>query len=323
MVRQMDLIPAIPLLVLPMAAGAQDARVGAVIPPAATLELIADVGIRTEGPAFAPDGRLYFVDLDIPNGGRIWRWDPNTNQTSVLVAPSGVAAGLAIGPDGNLYTAEVASGGGRRIGRIELGSGSSSTIADSYQGRPIHGANDLVFDHAGRLYFTEYVLLGREDVLHREGSGVYRVEPDGTVSRLVADAGKPNGIAISPDQRTLYVGSNRFDVLNARAILAYDLGADGRVQFRKVLVRYPPEQLPDGMAVDSDGNLYVAIFSGRPGVAVYDSTGVEIGFAPTPGPATNVTFGRGDESNALYITAATGVYRLTVNRRGHHPPWQR
>jgi gluconolactonase len=292
------------------------------IAPGVDLELLADVGIRTEGPVAAPDGSIYFVDLDIPDGGRIWRWDPVRREARPFREPSGVAAGLAIGRDGHLLTAEVASGGGRRIGRIPLPSGAPSTIMDAFDGRPIHGANDLVLDEAGRIYFTEYALLGPTDVLHRQGSGVYRVDPDGTIERIVADAGRPNGIAVSPDQRTLYVGSNRFDVLGNTAVLAYDLSAEGRARFREVLVRYPSSHLPDGMAVDRQGNLYVAMFAGARGVAVYDPTGRELGFIPTPGPATNVAFGLGEDDRSLYITAGTGLYRMRGERHGYHPSWR-
>ena len=311
------------LVLWPAIALAQEDRSSrSVVAAAAELELLTDVGVRTEGPVAAADGSIYFVDLDIPNGGRIWRWDSSSREARVFRVPSGVAAGLAIDRDGNLLTAEVASGGGRRVGRLSLASGISSTIVDSFGGRLIHGANDLVLDEGGRIYFTEYVLLGPTDVLHRQGSGVYRIDPDGTVQRIIADAGTPNGIAVSPDQRTLYVGSNRFSVLNNKAILAYDLSEDGRVQFRSVLVEYPPSDTPDGMAVDQDGNLYVAMFSGRLGVAIYNAQGQPLGFVPTPGPATNVTFGLGNDERSLYITANTGLYRLRMERAGYHPTWR-
>lgn len=312
------------LLEVPLAAMAQSRRSNTpVLPASVALELLVDVGVLTEGPAADFDRGVYFVDLDIAKGGRIWRWDPASRKVRVIHAPSGVAAGLALGPNGDLFTAELASGGGRRVGRFNPSSRSTSTFLDAYQGKPIHGANDLVFDEAGRLYFTEYALLGPDDVLHRQGSGVYRVDPGGTATQLIADAGVPNGIAISPDQATLYVGSNMFDALGGKAILAYDLSPEGNVGFRAVLVRYPASQLPNGMAVDVNGNLYVAIFSGRVGVAVYDPEGTEIGFIPAPGPATNVEFGRGVDDHVLYVTAATGLYRLHVNRRGCHPAWPR
>ena len=272
------------------------------------------------------DGTIYFVDLDIARGGSIWRYDPRTKQASVLRSPSGVAAGSAIDPKGNLLTAELASGGGRRITLTEIETGQTSLVVDKYDGKPLHGVNDLVLDSIGRIYFTEYALLGPGDVLYRRGSGVYRIDPGGTLKRIIDDASVPNGIAVSPDQHTLYVGTNRFDVLGNGAILAYDLSAEGEVRFRSVMVRYDAAslQLADGMDVDVDGNLYVALFStrGKTGIAIYAPNGAERAFIPTPGPATNVTFGLGPDAKSLYITASTGLYRLIVRRPGYHPGWR-
>lgn len=82
-----------------------------VLPPQAMLELLTDIGSRTEGPATTSVGTAYFVDLDLPNGGRIWRWDPEAREARVIRSPSGMAAGLAIGQDGTVLTAELASRG--------------------------------------------------------------------------------------------------------------------------------------------------------------------------------------------------------------------
>lgn len=293
------------------------------LPPSAKPELLAEVGQRTEGPAAGPDGSVYFVDLDIANGGRIWRWDPRTRTTTPVRSPSGLAAGLAFGPDGRLATAELARNGGRRVGSLNVEDGSYRVLADSVNGKPIHGANDLVFDEAGRLYFTEYPLMGPDDVLHRAAAGVYRVDRDGKVTRIINDAGTPNGIAVSPDQRTLYVGTNKLDIFRNHAILAYDLSAEGQATFRTVLVRLPSSQQPDGICVDVKGNLYVAMFSGRTGVAVYDSSGKELAFVDMPSPTTNVKFGREQPSDVLYITSANALYKLRVNSQGYRPSWMR
>lgn len=311
-------------LALPfLAFGAALSQAPSVIPASAKAELLVDVGQRTEGPAPAADGSVYFVGLDIAVGGNIFRWDPASRSVTTVRTPSGLAAGLAFGPDGRLATAELARNGGRRVGSIDLMNGSYRTLADSVNGKPIHGANDLAFDELGRLYFTEYPLMGPTDVLHRAASGVYRIDLDGRVTRIINDAGTPNGVAVSPDQRTLYVGTNKLDIFGAHAILAYDLGPDGSVKFRTVLVRLPSTQQPDGIAIDVDGNLYVAMFAGRTGVAVYDSTGKEIAYVDLPSPTTNVKFGRGRLKETLYITSANALYMLRVNRPGYHPSWLR
>ena len=133
----------------------------------------------------------------------------------------------------------------------------------------------------------------------------------------------PNGIMVSPDQRTLYVGMNRYDSLGNGAILAYDLAQDGSVEFRSILAiqKAEDQHLADGMAVDVDGNLFVALFSdqARTGIAVFSPAGEQLAFIPTPGPATNVTFGLGSDASSLYITAGSALYRFPVKRRGYHP----
>jgi gluconolactonase len=159
---------------------------------------------------------------------------------------------------------------------------------------------------------------------------VYRIDPDGSVHQVVTDAGKPNGVAVSPDERTLYVVSNddgRFDVLRtgtapitkgAMALLRYDLDADGKASNRQVLVDYLPEDGPDGMIVDADGDLWVAVRNAkRPGIYAYTPKGEEKAYIPTTIP-TNVHFGRGEDANLLYITADSSLYRIRTNKRGHH-----
>jgi gluconolactonase len=148
------------------------------------------------------------------------------------------------------------------------------------------------------------------------------VHPDGRIERVIQNAGLPNGIAISPDQRTLYVGAWRMDMFDTRALLAFDLNPDESVAFRQTLVRYEAGDGPDGMATDVDGNVWVAIHSttGRTGVAVYNPDGEELAFIPTPEPAKNVAFGRGDARRILYITAGQSLYRIPVLKDGYELP---
>jgi len=147
---------------------------------------------------------------------------------------------------------------------------------------------------------------------------------------------------VSPDQKTLYVVSNEngatsIDRLTRgkaeqadkvvtplrkglMALMAYDLAADGSAKFRKILVDYLPYDGPDGLICDKDGNLYVAVRAeNRHGICVYNPDGKEVAFIPTEVP-TNVCFGRGKDSNLLYITAGTSVYRIRLNREGYQLP---
>jgi gluconolactonase len=293
----------------------------------ADLEVLFEGQSRLEGPSIGLDGTIYFVEIDPFAGGRIWHIPPGSREASVLLEPSGLAVGSAIDPDGNLLTAEYSLGGGRRISSINLETEERTTVTDRFGGEPYGAANDLALDDLGRVYFTENDYMGPEEILDPHPPGVYRVDPDGGVHRIIRDAGAPNGIMVSPDQRTLYVGMNRHDSVGNGAVLAYDLAEDGSVEFRSILAIQKAEdrQLADGMAVDVGGNLFVALFSDEAptGIAVLSPDGDQLAFIPTPGPATNVTFGLGSDATSLYITAGSGLYRFPVKSRGYHPPWRR
>lgn len=170
--------------------------------------------------------------------------------------------------------------------------------------------------------------------------GVYRIDLDGSVHLIIADAYKPNGVMVSPDRSTLYVTSHdngTFDfsqpekVRNGMmALLAYDLPADGSASFRQVLVNYAPRDGIDGMACDVDGNIYAGLRDpARPGLAVYSPAGEELAFIPTPDLPTNAAFGRGAESRMLYLTygnSATGgkgtLGRIKVQKEGYLLPME-
>jgi gluconolactonase len=113
-------------------------------------------------------------------------------------------------------------------------------------------------------------------------------------------------------------------VLKGRmALLTYDLNADGTAKFRKVLVDYAPEDGPDGLITDAEGNLYVAVRAlSRPGIYVYTAEGKELARIPTPVLPTNVGFGRGDDGKTLYVTAGGNLYRIQMNKMGYQLPAQ-
>ncbi|MBY0512791.1 MAG: SMP-30/gluconolactonase/LRE family protein, partial [Gemmataceae bacterium] len=190
------------------------------------------------------------------------------------------------------------------------------------------------------VYFSDPRYLGHEPI-DQPVQAVYRVDPDGSVHRIITDAGKPNGVAVSPDQKTLYVvcndnGTTGIGRLKSTgnmvleptrkglmALLAYDLAPDGTAKFRKQLVDYAPFDGPDGLVCDAAGNLWVAVRAeNRPGIAVYSPDGKELAFVRTELP-TNVGFGRGAEAKTLYITAGKSLYRIKVNAEGYHLPPRR
>jgi gluconolactonase len=302
-----------------------------IVPPDAKLETIFDGGVFTEGPAAAPDGSIYFSDITgsarSREAGHIMRYDPRTSRVTVFRSPSGMANGMIFDLEGRLVVTEGADYGGRRISRIDLATGKSERLALRFRNKPFNSPNDVTIDRRGRIYFTDPRYVGDEPI-EQPVQAVYRLDPDGTVARIIADASKPNGIAISPDQKSLYVAATDSGAFGAvgdglsvssgrMAILAYDLNADGSARFRKQLVDLAGRGYADGLTVDRAGNIYCGC--GPLGVRVFSPEGEEIAAIPIPAETTNVEFGRGADKNLLYVTAGKGLYRIRLNAEGFHP----
>ena len=301
-----------------------------IVAPTAKLERLFGDGFFTEGPAPAPDGSVYFSDITVgkaagPQAGYIWRWDPQTRTSTVFRSPSGMSNGMVFDAQGRLVVAEGAWFGGRRITRTDMKTGKSVILAALFNDRPFNSPNDLVLDAHGRIYFTDPRYVGWEPI-EQPVQGVYRIDLDGRVSLVVADAGKPNGIAVSPDQATLYVGANDNGSLGdlppeiqaapgRKALLAYDLAPDGSAKFRRAVVDFSPAG-PDGITVDRDGNIYCAVQGERQGIYVYSPVGKQLAYIPTPESPTNVKFGRAGDAPTLFITAGKSLYRIRVERTG-------
>ncbi len=322
----------------------------AIVPAGAKLELLytrtAPIhGGLTEGPAVAPDGSIYFTD--IPEGddrGLIVRYDPRDGKTSVFSNDSGKANGLVFDAQGRLLACEGADQGGRRVVRWDTKTGKRSVIVDRFQGKRFNSPNDLCVDAQGRIYFTDPKYLGNEarELEHR---AVYRIDTDAQVTEFTHDVEKPNGIAVSPDQHTLYVAdtNNGADAAvpegqtpppkGAMKVYAFPLSPQGTVAgARRTLIDFGTADGCDGMTVDARGNVYLTVRSAeRPGVLVLDPTGKELAYIATgpaqPGvkPATglpsNCEFGIGSESSTLYVTVDKSLYRIRLKIDGYHVPW--
>jgi len=308
----------------------------------AKLDRIFDGGcMLTEGVATSPDGMVYFSDITFTKfckdasgkylqAGNIWKWDPKARQATIFRSPSGMSNGMKFDSEGNLVIAEGADFGGRRLTKTDMKTGKSYILSGVYNGQPYNALNDLTIDQKGRIYFTDPRYLGRE-TMGQPVQAVYRLDPDGTVVRLITDAGKPNGIEVSPDQKTLYVLSHdngAHDFLEKgetaekglMACLAYALSPDGTVSNRKILVNWAPNDGGDGMTVDVDGNLYIAVRSeAAPGVYVYSPEGKQLAYVSTGKELpTNVAFGYGDDANLLYVTSGKSLYTIRTVKKGHH-----
>lgn len=324
-----------------------------IVPKDAKLEKLFESNVLTEGVSFAPDGMVYFSEITFSHkavddkgvieAGHIWKYDPKSGKTTIFRSPSGMSNGIKFDAKGRMIVAEGADYGGRRVTRTDMTTGKTYIIAAMFEGRQLNSPNDITIDEKGRIYFSDPRYLGFEGI-DQPVQAVYRIDLDGRIHRIITDAGKPNGVCVSPDQKTLYVVSNdnggtSIDRLakgatgqadkvgiplkkGAMTLNAYDLAADGSAKFRKTLVDYAPFDGPDGLVVDKDGNLYVAVRAeNRPGICAYSPEGKELAYIPTEVP-TNVGFGRGADKNLLYITAGSSLYRIRLNREGYQLPSQ-
>ena len=320
-----------------------------IVPEGAQLELLHTRQVKLnsglcEGPAAAPDGSIYFTDMPFgKDNGMILRFDPKTQKTTIFTSNSGKSNGLAFDDAGHLLSCDGADGGSRSVRRWNLRTGASEVLVDRYQGKRFNSPNDLCVDVRGRVYFTDPRYGGTEprELSHE---AVYRIEKDGSVIEITREVEKPNGIALSPNQKTLYVadhnnGGNRLSPSDpepkrgAMKIYAFPLDERGLVNgARKTLFDFGKENGSDGMRVDTQGNLYIAARSlARPGILVIDPNGKELAFIPTgptnqsglfedwKGIPSNVEFGIGEDSNLLYVTIDKSLNRIRLKTHGFHP----
>ena len=250
----------------------------------------------------AEGGYLIFSDIF---GDKRMRWSPE-DGVSLLLEPTGKASGLTRDPQGRLIACEY---GNRRVTRLEAG-GRSMVVADRYQGERLNHPNDVVVRADGSIYFTD---PGTPDpALDLDFAGVYKVSPDlGRLTLLAADFLLPNGLAFSPDESILYVDDSR-----RSHIRAFDVRPDGTLTNDRVLCELEGEWLehPDGMRVDTEGNLYCA--RGSIGVSVIDPAGALLGTISVGAErATNCGWG-GDDWKTLYITTRESLSRIRLNVAG-------
>ncbi len=304
-----------------------DPALDQIITPGTQLEKLAGGFVFTEGPVWVPatantSGYLLFSD---PNANTIYRWSPE-GQVSVFRTKSGYA-GTDIGayhqPGSNGLTLDgkgrltINQHGNRRVIRVEP-RGNITVLADRYDGKRLNSPNDLVYRSDGALYFTDppFGLPNVFDDPRKElpYSGVFCVK-DGQVKLVSTDLDAPNGIALSPDEKTLYV-NNWND--KKKVILRYDVNPDcslsnGRLLFD--MTHAPGDDALDGLKVDRSGNVY----STAPGgLWILSPEGKQLGLIKGPEDPHNMAWGD-DDGKTLYITALTGLYRLRMNVAGVRP----
>jgi gluconolactonase len=300
-----------------------DPALDALVPADATLERLAEGFEWSEGPVWRKSGG-YLLFSDVPTN-TIHRWREGEGL-SVYIRPAGYAgptpAGRELGSNGLALDASdrlvIADHGNRQIARVDERIFTKTTLAERYEGKRLNSPNDLVYSSRGDLYFTDppYGLRGLHEDPAKElaFSGIYRLSPSGALTLLERELRFPNGIALSPDERTLYVANSDRD----RAIwMAYDVGPDGGISNGRVLfdatplVRAGKKGLPDGMAVAGSGHLFA---TGPGGVLVLTPDGRHLGTIATGNAAANCAFG--DDGSTLYITAHMHLARIRVHARG-------
>jgi len=300
-----------------------DPALDALIPASATIEKVAEGFRWSEGPVWRKSGG-YLLFSDIPSN-TIYRWKDGEGL-SVFMRPAGYAgstpAGLELGSNGLVFDANdrlvMADHGNRQIARVNDSIFTKTTLADRFEGKRLNSPNDLVYHPNGDLYFTDppYGLDGITESKVKElpFSGVYRLKPNGELSLLVRDLVFPNGIAISPDLRTLYVAVSH---PTKPLWMAYDIQADGTVARGRVfddpatLVAQGRIGAPDGMKIDRNGNLFA---TGPGGVLVFSPSGKHLGTIMTGERTANVAFA--DDGSTLYMTADHKLLRIRLSTTG-------
>jgi gluconolactonase len=283
--------------------------------PLASVEKLATGYRWAEGPVWFGDARCLLWS-DLPND-RIMRWEEETGLVSTYRRPSRHANGNTRDRSGRLITCEHS---GRQVTRTEY-DGAITVLCDRYRGKRLNSPNDVVVASDGAVWFTDPVfgLLTYYEGQPAEQelpAAVYRLDPaSGEPHMMVDDIPAPNGLAFSPDERTLYIVASRAD---PREIRAFDVGPDGKLSGGRVLINAGPGGTPDGFRVDVDGNLWCGWGMGSAeldGVRVFAPDGTAIGHVALPERCANVCFG-GRHRNRLFMAASHSIFALYVNTQG-------
>lgn len=263
-------------------------------------EVIATGYQFTEGPYWHPDGFLIFSDIP---ANTVYKWTPGSSESEVYIDSSGNSNGITAMPDGTLILAQHA-------GKVSMVNQNRELVplVEEYEGKRLNSPNDAAVRSDGLIYFTDPTFGVSDEDRELDITGVYRINPDSSITLLYEDLDLPNGIVFSPDESSLYVADSqtgrivRFDVLENGDI-------ENPTEFANI-GELSEMGGADGMTVDSEGRLYT---TGPNGLIVFNSEGNQLEQITFDQQVTNVTFG-GEDGNDLFITSRDDVYRISVNK---------
>jgi gluconolactonase len=304
----------------------RDPRFDALIAPDTKIEKIADDLLWSEGPIWIPATRSLLFS-DIPRN-RVMQWNDETG-VSVFLERSGYSGaapftgrepgsnGLTLDLQGRLTLCQH---GDRRVSTREA-DGTLKPLAVGYHGKKLNSPNDLVFDTEGNLWFTDppYGLPGtfKDPTKELDFQGVFRVAKNGEITLVTKELEAPNGLAFTPDYRTLYVANSQAEAPIWKAFPVKPDGTLGpsRLFYDAAGLRKEGDGNPDGMKVDVQGNVFA---TGPGGVLVLSAEGTLLGRILTGVPTSNVAFG--EDGATLFITANHRVLRLRTRTKGNPLP---
>lgn len=268
-------------------------------PPGKVTQVVDDCKF-TEGPSVNAAGVLFFSD---GRNNRIMQRTPD-GKLSVFLEPSGRTNGTCIDAQGRLVMCQsMGEGGLRRVARLEK-DGTQTVLANKYDGKPFIAPNDVCIDNLGRIWFTD-PYYGPPAEKSQPVSGVYRIDAPGKVTRVLDNLERPNGILITPDDKTIFVSDRGTQKLHRYKVLE-----NGELEPDGILYDFSPDRGIDGMAIDVKGNIYGAAGENETtGLFVISPQGKLLLHKPMPEFSTNVTFG-GKDRRDIFLTATKSVYHM-------------